>query len=498
MAISAPVRLLDPPYSDSSEAGTAHTTASVTPTGGRPVVIVLHYQAGATTSDDFPVTATFGGVSVLPLVASARHSRVTTIIYVVANPTTSAQVFSFATTNTARGVIVEILEIPGGDTTAPVASVIAEVSNSSSNVLTLSGTTTTDGSLALYAGTMRSNGQTMLASGVDGQLSQQVSDTDRFRDVITRIAYETVATAGAAEAEFSWPTAEQNSGVAIEIKAAAGGGPTERTATVAAASTVVTAGARARSRATLTSGQSAVAAVASVTRRRIAAVAAGSTVTGLAARTRGAAAQVSASSGVVATGTRSRPTTVSIAAQASVTAAGSSSSSNTRATLVAAQSGGAVAATRVRRRSASIAGQSAAQARAGTEVSRAAAVAATGQVSAAGRRTRAARALCAGQSLIAATGIKSTANRRTVGIAAASGCGAWATRTRARAAVVAAQSLLIVTGRIAGAGGVRTTTSAGSTTTASPLGASRNFGARAVGASSNAVLLSGSSKNEAR
>jgi hypothetical protein len=222
--IGTPVRLLATPYTDSSEASTTHTTANVTPTGGRPVVIVVHMQAGANGAATF-TTATFGGSSVLPAETSASDggSRLQSYMFVVENPTTSAQAFSLELDNTPRSLVIEILEIPGALTTATVGNAMTPVhgSTTSSTSLAISGTTGTNGSLVLWAATWRYGAGAITPSGVDGNLTQQDSgETSAFRDVEAMVAWEVVATAGAAAASFTSAVAEHQCGCGIEIKAA--------------------------------------------------------------------------------------------------------------------------------------------------------------------------------------------------------------------------------------------------------------------------------------
>jgi len=225
---SDPVRLLATPYADSSNASATHTTLNVTPTGGRPVVIVVHMQAGVNGQETVSA-ATFGGADVTPAVAHQFDGgrRAQTLFFVINNPSTSAQAFEITFANTSRSVLIEILEIPGGATTATVGNVMSGVSGTDTSA-TITGTTGTNGSLVLYAITRRYNGAPIIASGVDGNLSQQDSgQTSRTQDVETMIAWETVASAGASSAVFDWdngddpPTLEEQYAVAgIEIKAA--------------------------------------------------------------------------------------------------------------------------------------------------------------------------------------------------------------------------------------------------------------------------------------
>lgn len=218
--IGTPVRLLATPYKDSAEASATHTTATVTPTGGRPVVIVVHMQAGVTTAET-PSATTFGGVDITPHETITNNARVHTFIYVVDNPATSAQAFSITLPSTPRGIVIEVLEVPGAATTATVGNIMTAAAGSGAASVAVSGTTGTNGSLVLYAVSKRYSAETITPSGVDGNFTQQDSgDTNVFRDVSTMIAWEVVATAGAAAATFSWTTADEYAAVGLELKAA--------------------------------------------------------------------------------------------------------------------------------------------------------------------------------------------------------------------------------------------------------------------------------------
>jgi uncharacterized repeat protein (TIGR02059 family) len=217
--IGAPVRLLATPYSDSSEASATHTTATVTPTGGRPLAIVVHMQAGITGSET-PSAATFGGVDVTPHETITNNSRVHTFIYVVENPGTSAQAFSITMPSAPRSMVIEILEVPGAATSATVGNAMTPVAGTA-DTAAISGTTGADGSLVLYAMTRRYLDEVIASSGTDGRLSQHDSgDTSAYRDVQTLIAWSVVPTAGAATATFSWPTSDEHAVVGIELEAA--------------------------------------------------------------------------------------------------------------------------------------------------------------------------------------------------------------------------------------------------------------------------------------
>jgi hypothetical protein len=217
--IGTPVRLLATPYADSSEGSATHTTATVTPTGGRPLAIVVHMQAG-TTSSETPSAATFGGVDVTPHETITNNSRVHTFIYVVENPGTSSQAFSITMPSTPRSIVIEILEVPGAATSSTVGNAMTSVAGTDTSAA-VSGTTGTNGSLVLYAMTRRYNAEGISVSGMDGSLSEQTSpETSQYRDVSTRIGWEVVATAGAAAGTFSWSTSDEHAAVGIELKAA--------------------------------------------------------------------------------------------------------------------------------------------------------------------------------------------------------------------------------------------------------------------------------------
>jgi hypothetical protein len=180
--IGTPVRLLATPYSDSSEGSATHTTATVTPTGGRPLAIVVHMQrAPRLLRHQAPRPSA---------VSMSRRTR--------RSPTTAACIPSSTWWKTPahrpkrsrslcrpppRSIVIEILEVPGAATSSTVGNAMTPVAGTDTSAA-VSGTTGTNGSLVLYAMTRRYNAEGISVSGMDGSLSEQTSpETSQYRDV---------------------------------------------------------------------------------------------------------------------------------------------------------------------------------------------------------------------------------------------------------------------------------------------------------------------------
>lgn len=218
-------RLLSTPFADSSETTDTHATGAVTPTGGRPVVVVVHLISGAAPATEL-FAASFGAVDLLAGPAfSATAGRNGTYVYVIENPATTAQAVTITPNSgiNTRGIVIEVLEIGGARTTATVgASDSTHLNSSSPDGQSLDITTGTAGSLVLYASSRQFDGNGLSHIGGLNSLSETTSGGgEAFRDPLGRISWALAANAGVQTASTNTPsTSIAHTNVILEIRAA--------------------------------------------------------------------------------------------------------------------------------------------------------------------------------------------------------------------------------------------------------------------------------------
>jgi len=213
-------RLLTTPYTVAFGGEASSTTSNVTPTGGRPVVVVVHGYAESSMAPFTPDTFTFGGAA-FDSTYSEVQNRAGTYVGIVETPSTSSQNVVFTMdVNGVRAAIIEILEIDGAATSGTVGA-DSSLSQLDSTVGNLSLTTTAANSLALYCATRQYDSVAMTISGTDDSISATESGaTNSSYNCIGRIAWEEVASAGTATATVSAPNdgTKMLSVVNLEIK----------------------------------------------------------------------------------------------------------------------------------------------------------------------------------------------------------------------------------------------------------------------------------------